>query len=113
MNLLARRVSTASLAAVIIVGLLPGAVLAASPAAVAGSVSTAEDTLKSITLTGTDPDGDRAESSRSRPGPGHGTLSTHPRRRTAPRRRGTCTADVDYTPAADYNGPDSFTFTGG
>ncbi len=108
MNLVARRVSTASLAALIIVGLLPAAVLAASPVAVAGSVSTAEDTLKTITLTATDPDSD-ALSFTITAQPADGTLSI-----IAPvdctTTPGTCTADVDYTPDGNYNGPDSLTF---
>ena len=62
-------------------------------------VTTAEDTLVSITLRGSDADGDAltftiVEGS----GPGHGTLSG-----TAP--------DMIYTPAENYTGSDSFTFT--
>ena len=67
-----------------------------APVANAQSVSTAEDSAKAITLTGTDADGDPLTYSIVI-GPLHGSLSG-----TAP--------NVTYTPAADYNGPDSFTF---
>ncbi len=60
------------------------------------SVSTAEDTAKAITLTATELDGDPLTWSILTT-PTHGTLSG-----TAP--------NVTYTPAANYNGPDSFTF---
>jgi VCBS repeat-containing protein len=59
-------------------------------------VTTAEDTAMAITLTGTDPDGNPLTFSIVTP-PAHGTLSG-----TAP--------NVTYTPAANYNGTDSFTF---
>ncbi|HEX7567866.1 MAG TPA: Ig-like domain-containing protein, partial [Anaerolineaceae bacterium] len=67
-----------------------------APVANAQSVSTAEDTAKAITLTGTDADGDTLTYSVVA-GPSHGTLS------------GSAPA-LTYTPAANYNGPDSFTF---
>lgn len=60
------------------------------------SVTTAEDTPLNITLTGSDVDGD-ALTFRVISSPTHGTLSG-----TAP--------NLTYTPAADYNGNDSFTF---
>jgi len=66
------------------------------PAADPQSVTTAEDSALAITLTGSDPEGDPLTFA-VQSGPGHGTLSG-----TAP--------DLTYTPAADYNGPDSFTF---
>jgi VCBS repeat-containing protein len=67
-----------------------------APVADNQSVTTAEDTAKSITLTGSDLDGDSL-SFTVQTQPTHGTLSG-----TAP--------NLTYTPAANYNGPDSFTF---
>jgi len=67
-----------------------------APTAIAQSVSTAEDTALGIQLTGSDPDGDPLTHSVAT-GPSHGTLSG-----TAP--------NLTYTPAANYNGTDSFTF---
>jgi len=80
-----------------------------APVANAQSVTTAEDTAKTITLTGSDVDGNNLtfaiDSS-----PAHGTLGSI----GAPTCTGTtpksCTADVTYTPASNYNGSDSFTF---
>src|SRR5439155_140040 len=68
-----------------------------APVANSQSVTTPEDTVVAITLTGSDVDG---------PGtnfvivalPVHGTLSG-------------LGPNVTYLPATDYNGPDSFTFT--
>ena len=67
------------------------------PVAVDGSVTTNEDTATPVTLSASDPDGDALTYS-VLTGPSHGTLSG-----TAP--------DLTYTPAANYNGPDAFTFT--
>jgi hypothetical protein len=67
-----------------------------APVADAQSISTAEDTAKAITLTGSDADGDSLTYSVVA-GPAHGTLS------------GSAPA-LTYTPAANYNGSDSFTF---
>jgi sugar lactone lactonase YvrE len=66
------------------------------PEATAQSVAIAEDTPAPITLTGTDIDGDPLTFAIVTP-PAHGTLT------------GSGAARI-YTPAADYNGPDSFTF---
>ncbi len=66
------------------------------PTANPQSVSTNEDTAKAITLTGSDPDGNPLTYALVT-NPGHGTLSG-----TAP--------NLTYTPAANYNGGDSFTF---
>ncbi len=66
------------------------------PLAIAQAVSVAEDSSVEITLTGSDPDGDSltfAAGSAT-----HGTVSL-------------AGAVATYTPAADYHGPDSFTFT--
>src|SRR5207249_4252291 len=68
-----------------------------APIANAQSVTTAEDTAKAITLSGSDVDGDTLTYAIATQ-PAHGTLTG-----TAP--------NVTYTPALNYNGPDSFTFT--
>jgi hypothetical protein len=60
------------------------------------SVTTDEDVAKPITLTGNDVDGDSL-TYHIVAGPTHGSLSGSG-------------ANLTYTPAADYNGPDSFTF---
>jgi VCBS repeat-containing protein len=67
-----------------------------SPIASAQSVTTAEDTAKTITLAGSDPDNNPLTYSIVT-GPVNGTLS------------GTG-ANLNYTPAANYNGGDTFTF---
>ncbi|WP_245815293.1 Ig-like domain-containing protein [Hymenobacter gelipurpurascens] len=68
-----------------------------APIAAAQSVSINEDTPKNINLSGSDADGD-ALTYTIASSPAHGTLS------------GTGSART-YTPDANYNGPDSFTFT--
>src|SRR5437879_8284588 len=67
-----------------------------APVADAQAVTTAEDTAKAIVLTATDADGDMLTYSVVA-GPAHGALSG-----VAP--------NLTYTPAANYNGADSFTF---
>ena len=67
------------------------------PSATAASATTAEDVAVGITLSGTDPDGNTLTFAVVGL-PAHGTLSGSGATRT-------------YTPAANYNGPDSFTFT--
>ncbi len=67
-----------------------------APMADAQSVSTPEDTRVDIVLTGSDPEGDPLTFSLVTT-PTHGTLSG-----VAP--------DLSYTPEANYNGADSFTF---
>ena len=71
------------------------------------AVSTNEDTLKTITMTASDGD-DENLTFTIVDSPLHGTLSNI----GAPNCVGVnvCAESVDYTPAADYNGPDSFTF---
>jgi hypothetical protein len=66
-----------------------------TPVANSQSISTEEDTSVSITLSATDIDGDTLTYSHSNPL--HGTMS------------GSGT-NITYTPAANYNGTDSFTF---
>jgi hypothetical protein len=67
------------------------------PAASNDTLSTAEDTTLTLTLRATDPDGDELGYTIATP-PAHGTLSG-----IAP--------NLIYTPAPDYFGTDSFTFT--
>src|SRR6185503_5922513 len=66
-----------------------------APVASAQSLSTDEDSALNITLAATDVDGDGLTFVAT--APQHGTLSG-----TAP--------NLVYTPAANYNGPDCFTF---
>jgi hypothetical protein len=68
-----------------------------APNAAVQTVSVLEDTAKALTLTAVDPEGD-AVSFTLASQPTHGTLTG-----TVP--------NLTYTPAANYNGPDSFTFT--
>lgn len=68
-----------------------------APTAAGQSVTTAEDTAKSITLSAADPDGD-ALTYKLVTAPLHGALSGSGGTRT-------------YTPAPDYHGTDSFTFS--
>jgi len=68
-----------------------------APTAASQSVTTAEDNSIAITLTGSDGDGDPLTYT-ILSGPSHGLLSGSGANRT-------------YTPAANYNGSDSFTFT--
>jgi Tol biopolymer transport system component len=67
-----------------------------APTATGQSVTTLEDTALAITLTGTDPEDDPLTFTHG--SAAHGTIT------------GTG-ADLLYTPASDYHGPDSFTFT--
>jgi len=66
------------------------------PVATAQTVSTDEDTPKPITLAGTDAEGATLRITMGQP-PQRGTVSGAP-------------PNVTYTPALNYNGPDSFTF---
>ncbi len=79
-----------------------------APTADAQTVTTNEDTAKTITLSGTDPDGNALTFSIVT-GPSHGSLGTI----GIVGCSGTpssCTANVTYTPGTNYNGFDSFTF---
>ncbi|MCK6472077.1 MAG: Ig-like domain-containing protein [Planctomycetes bacterium] len=68
----------------------------AAPVASNKNLSTAEDTAKAATLSATDLDGDPLTYSIVS-GPSHGSL-------------GGAAPNLTYTPAANYNGPDSFTY---
>ena len=79
-----------------------------APVATSSSVSSLEDTAKVITLSATDGNDDTLTFSVTS-GPGHGSLGSI----GAPDCTTTlniCTATVTYTPSANYNGADSFTF---
>ena len=81
-----------------------------APTATAQSVSTNEDTAKTITLSGTDQD-DNSLTFAIGTSPTKGTLGPIGAvtcTGTAPK---TCTADVVYTPNSNFSGSDSFTFT--
>ncbi len=92
-----RRLLTASFITLLIAGALPAGVLAVAPVATPQSVTTDEDTGVAITLAGTDAELDPLTFDVVA-GPAHGSLTG-----TAP--------DLTYTPATNFNGPDSFTFT--
>jgi PKD repeat protein/N-acetylneuraminic acid mutarotase len=68
-----------------------------APVATAQNVTLVEDTPRTITLSATDADGGTLAYAIATP-PAHGTLAGTP-------------PNVTYTPAANYYGPDSFTFT--
>jgi len=87
------------------------------PTASSQNVSTNEDTPKGVTLNGGDIDSTNLSFTVAS-GPSHGTLSaTSGVMSCTPVANGTgtpgatCSAYVTYTPAPNYNGPDSFTFT--
>src|SRR5205085_6786029 len=72
------------------------------PVANNASVTTLEDHTVTVTMSGSDPDGNSLTFSILTP-PAHGSLG--------PIYNATSTsAQVDYTPNADYNGGDAFTF---
>jgi hypothetical protein len=77
------------------------------PVAAAQSPSTNEDTALPITLSATDSDDDALTFSIVSP-PTHGALGAIGAPNCAPVN--SCTASVTYTPNANYNGADSFTF---
>ena len=70
-----------------------------APFAEAQTISTPEDTARVIALSGSDPDGD-ALAFALLTQPGHGALQPRPG----------FPSSYTYTPAAEYSGPDSFTF---
>ena len=83
-----------------------------APTADGKTVTTAEDTAKTITLSASDADGDAIQFSIVS-GPSHGSLGTIGSLTCSLATPNVCTADVLYTPDADYNGPDSFTYKAG
>ena len=77
-----------------------------APVARALSTYTPANTLKTITLSGTDADGDALTFSIV-DSPQHGTLSNFG---TPNCSSGNCTETVDYIPTVGYTGPDTFTY---
>src|SRR5215211_5119966 len=80
-----------------------------APVAAAQLVSTNEDTAKQIAVSGTDVETCELTFSNGT-GPGHGSLSTFTNHACVAGSPNADSADVTYTPDANYNGPDSFTF---
>jgi len=81
-----------------------------APTADAQSVTANEDDAKTITLAGSDADGDGLTTFEITSAPTKGTLGATGAvtcTGTAPKN---CSADVTYTPEGDYNGSDSFEF---
>jgi hypothetical protein len=79
------------------------------PTANATSKTTAEDTPAAVTLTGSDPDTCELVFSVVT-APAHGTVGTITNNACVNGNPKTDSASITYTPAANYNGPDSFTF---
>ena len=79
-----------------------------APVANGTTANTAEDNSRTITLSASDFNVNNILTFTVATNPGHGSLGSV----SAPScLNGNCTATVTYTPAANYNGPDSFTFT--
>ena len=109
MTHLPRRLILAALAALLALGTLPMTVLAADPIAASDIATTNEDTAVTITVTATDDDGD-ALSFATGSGPAHGGLGAFTGLDCSLPDPLACSAQVEYTPDANYHGPDSFTF---
>ncbi len=80
-----------------------------APTAAGQTVTATEDTARTITLSGTDPDGDALTFAKAIL-PGNGSLGAITGT-TCSGSPSTCTASVTYTPDANFHGSDSFTFT--
>jgi Bacterial Ig domain/Cadherin domain/RTX calcium-binding nonapeptide repeat (4 copies)/Right handed beta helix region len=83
----------------------------AAPVAAAQNVNTNEDAPLVITLSASDADGDDPLSFAIATAPAQGGLGAIGAVTCNQLTPNVCTAPVTYTPGADYNGPDSFTFT--
>src|SRR4030095_3023101 len=83
-------------------------VISGTPTANNTTVSTDEDTPVNISLSASDIDSNSLTFTVVS-GPSHGSLSTNSG--TMACIKGICTGHVSYTPAANFNGPDSFSFT--
>jgi hypothetical protein len=81
------------------------------PVAAGQAVTTNEDVAKTITLSASDADGDDPLTFAIGAAPTHGTLGAIGAVTCNHSTPNVCTADVVYTPAADFNEADSFTFT--
>ena len=79
------------------------------PVASAGSATTNEDTAATITLSGSDQETCNLSFAIATQ-PAHGTLGSIQTQSCVSGSPNTDTANVTYTPAANYNGSDSFTF---
>jgi len=84
-------------------------VVNAAPTPTGQSVSTNEDTALPITLGAADPDGNNLTFTVVS-APSHGNLSLSTGAMTCAGTPSACTKSITYTPNADYNGSDSFTF---
>jgi len=82
----------------------------AAPVADAQSVTTNEDTPKTVTLTASDADGDALTFALAT-GTTQGVLGPIGPANCTGATPNVCNANVTYTPDADFNGSDSFTFT--
>jgi hypothetical protein len=80
-----------------------------NPTAASQSLTTPVDTALPITLAGTHPGG-LALTFSVLSGPSHGTLGTITGTSCTGTDVKSCTANLTYTPAAGYSGPDAFTF---
>jgi hypothetical protein len=105
------RLLTALLAALLLAGLLPVGVMAAIPVVTGAPVTTDEDVPVTITLTSTDVDGDAATGFTITTDPLSGLLGGVGAITCDGLTPNVCTADVQYTPNANANGPDSFAYT--
>ena len=103
MTRVSRRLTTGTLAAFLVVGLLPGAALAASPVAVAGANTTAEDTAVTITVVATDDDGDGLTFTTAIV-PTHGDLGAYSTPDCDLADPLECSSTVEYTPDPNYHG---------
>ena len=106
---LASRASAGSLAALMILMLLPSAALAATPDANSATASVFEDTPTTITLSASDASGTPL-AIQTQGNPTNGSLSGLTATSCSPDPT-QCTAQITYTPNLNYNGSDSFTFT--
>jgi hypothetical protein len=75
------------------------------------SVTTSEDTAKTITLSASDSDGPSDARFAIADAPAHGTLGALGAVSCSHATPNVCTTDVTYTPDSDFNGPDGFSYT--
>ena len=105
-----RRLLTATLVALLLAGVLPLTVLAATMASNV-SASTNEDTAVTVTLTARDKTNGLPITLFTTAAAAHGTVGAPGPITCESGGAHKCHADVLYTPAANYNGSDSFSFT--
>src|SRR5205814_576387 len=82
-----------------------------APLAINRTATTDEDNAVTFTLTATDFNINNVLSFSAASGPAHGSLQLGMPNCPANLTQAQCTISVTYTPAGNYNGPDSFTFT--